>query len=91
VHCDGAVDSVDSLGDLRHLAHLSPLPHPSDCPEIDETVEVAGASPHAWGDVDCDTDVNSIDALRILRFVAHLSLTPIAGCPDVGAEVTITA
>ncbi len=90
VHCDGAVDSVDSLGDLRHLAHLSPLPHPSDCPEIDETVEVAGASPHAWGDADCDGAVNSIDALRILRFVAHLSLTPIAGCPDVGADVQIT-
>ncbi len=83
VHCDGAVDSVDSLGDLRYLAHLSPLPHASDCPEIDETVEVAGASPHAWG-------VNSLDALRILRYVAHLSLTPIAGCPDVGAEVTIS-
>ena len=90
VHCDGAVDSVDSLGDLRHLSHLPPLPHAGDCPEIGQTVEVTGFSPHAWGDVDCDTDVNSIDALRILRFVAHLSLTPIAGCPDVGAEVRIS-
>ncbi len=90
VHCDGAVDSVDSLGDLRHLAQLPPLPHPSDCPEIGPTVEVTGFSPHPWGDVDCDGFVNSIDALRILRFVAHLSLTPIAGCPDVGAEVRIS-
>ncbi len=43
-----------------------------------------------WGDVDCDGFVNSIDALRILRFVAHLSLTPIAGSPDVGADVQIS-
>ncbi len=91
VHCDGAVDSVDSLGDLRHLALLPPLPHPSDCPEIGGMVDVEDYSPHAWGDVDCEGNVNSIDALRILRFVAHLSLTPIAGCPDVGAEVTSTA
>ncbi len=90
VHCDGAVDSVDSLGDLRHLAQLPPLPHADGCPEIGGTVEVTGFSPHGWGDVDCDTEVNSIDALRILRYVAHLSLTPIAGCPDVGAGVTIS-
>ena len=90
VHCDGAVDSVDSLGDLRYLAHLPPLPHAAGCPEIGGMMEVTGFSPHAWGDVDCDTDVNSIDALRILRYVAHLSLTPIAGCPDVGADVTIS-
>jgi hypothetical protein len=90
VHCDGEVDSVDALADLVHGALLPPLSHALGCPDIDQSVEVAGFSLHPWGDVDCEGAANSLDALRILRFVAHLSLTPIAACPDVGAEVQIT-
>jgi hypothetical protein len=89
-NCSGAADPVDSLGDLLNLAQLPPLTHASDCPDVGGTVDVAGFSPHVWGDVDCQGAVNAIDALRILRFVAHLSLTPIAGCPDVGAEVSLS-
>jgi hypothetical protein len=87
-NCSGAADPVDSLITLSHAAGLSTST--GDCPGMAEVVDVAGFSPHVWGDVDCEGAVNAIDALRILRFVAHLSLTPIAGCPDVGVEVSVS-
>ncbi len=84
VDCDGDVDSVDSLKELRHVAGLS-VSQNEPCPEIGS--EVASL----FGDVDCDDDVDSVDSLKILRSVAGLSVSQIEPCPDIGIAVEVTA
>jgi hypothetical protein len=70
IDCDGTVDSVDALIDLRSVAGL-PLNLPPGC-AFD-------------GDVDCDTDADSVDALRILRYVSGLPNNLPPGCPEIGS------
>jgi hypothetical protein len=55
-----------------------------------ETVEVAGASPHPWGDIDCYGEVNPVDSLKLLRFDAGLEVTQDPPCPDIGALTQIS-
>ena len=75
VDCDGDVDSVDALKQLRHVASLSIEQEPG-CPEIGSTA--------LFGDVDCDEDVDTVDALFVLRFVAALPVDVPKGCPPIG-------
>jgi ubiquinone biosynthesis protein UbiJ len=72
VDCDGDVDSVDALKELRHVAVL-PVSQSEPCPDIGS--EVASI----FGDVDCDDDVDAVDALKILRYVAALPIQSGAG------------
>lgn len=78
VDCNGGVDSVDALKELRHSAALS-VAQVEPCPNIGS--EFASL----WGDVDCDKDVDSVDALKVLRHAAALSVAQSEPCPDVGA------
>ncbi len=80
VDCDGDVDAIDSLKELRHVAGLS-VSQTGDCPDIGS--EVASL----FGDVDCDDDVDAIDSLKILRFVAGLSVSQTEPCTDIGDEL----
>ena len=80
---DVGPDSVDALQDLRFVAKLG-VNQAAGCPGINTVVEVVGASPHKWGDVNCDGGADSLDALRILRYVAKLPDAPVAGCPVIG-------
>ena len=82
-NCDGAVNSVDALGVLRHVAGLS-VSQEAGCPEIGGALAAALEVPEVFGDVDCDGAVNSVDALKILRFVAQLSVSQTDPCPDIG-------
>jgi hypothetical protein len=54
-----------------------------------QTVEVVGASPHAWADIDCSGAVDPVDSLKLLRFDAGLSVSQNALCPAVGSNVTV--
>jgi hypothetical protein len=86
--CDGDVDPVDALADLRDVAGLPPVSQTEPCPDVRTIVDVENASPHLWGDSDCDNDVDAVDALAILRNVAGLApLAQTEPCPDVGAGV----
>lgn len=76
VQCDGDVDSVDGLQQLRQVAGLSTFQE-DKCPEI-------GSAGALFGDVDCDGDVDSVDALKVLRHVAALSVAQTEPCPDIG-------
>lgn len=80
--CDGDVDAVDALQDLRHVAALPVDQHP-DCTDIGAAVP-AGGEPQIFGDVDCDGDVDAVDALQILRFVAGLAVNQADGCTNIG-------
>lgn len=62
--CDGDVDAVDALNDLRRVAALEPFA---------ECVDVAG-------NVKCDDELAATDALFILRFVAALGNNYPEGC-----------
>ena len=87
-NCSGGVNPVDSLLVLRDDAGL-----PTDtgeCPDMGQVVEVANASPHPWGDVDCSAAMTPVDSLKILRDDAGLDVSRAAGCPDIGADVTVT-
>jgi hypothetical protein len=86
--CDGDVDSVDGLKDLRYVAGL-PVQQTEPCPDLGSQVGIAAASAHQWGDVDCDGDVDSVDGLKILRFVAGLPVTGPPPCPDIGTPVNV--
>jgi hypothetical protein len=80
--CDDDIDPVDSLGDLRHVAALSPVQQHEPCPDIG-----APNGDHTQGDLDCDNDVDPVDALADLRHVAGLSpLAQHEPCPDVGTQ-----
>ena len=75
VDCDGDVDSVDALKQLRQVASL-PVEQEPGCPAI--------GSAALFGDVDCDEDVDSVDALFVLRFVAALAVNVPKGCQAIG-------
>ena len=76
VQCDGDVDTVDALQQLRDVAALETF-QDDPCPQI-------GAAGAVFGDVDCDGDVDSVDALKVLRHVAALSVTQTEPCTDIG-------
>lgn len=82
VDCSLAVNSVDALKLLRHVAGLS-VSQTEPCPDV-ATDE---ASP--WGDVDCTGAVNSVDALKVLRYVAALSVAQTEPCLDMGVVVLL--
>ncbi len=52
-------------------------------------IEVLGASPHIWGDVDCTGDMSPVDALKLLRFDAGFGVVHEVGCPPIGGEVAV--
>ncbi|MEX0682640.1 MAG: choice-of-anchor Q domain-containing protein [Dehalococcoidia bacterium] len=87
-NCSGEADPVDSLITLRFDAGL--ITNTGECPAMGEVVEVANASPHPWGDVDCSGGVDPVDSLKLLRFDAGLPVTPVAGCPELGADVIVS-
>ncbi len=84
VDCDGDVDSVDALKELRHVAVL-PVSQSEPCPDIG--TEVASI----FGDVDCDDDVDAVDALKILRSVAALPISQGLGCGPIGSPLSPAA
>ena len=86
-NCSQEANPVDSLLTLRHDAGLSA--NTGDCPEMGQVVDVQNASPHPWGDVDCGGEITPVDSLKLLRYDAGLGVTQAAGCPLIGAEVTI--
>jgi hypothetical protein len=91
VDCSGAVDSVDSLQQLRYVGGL-PVNQTLPCPEAGSTVGITvdGApSQRPWGDADCNGAVNAVDALQVLRHVAGLPANRPPGCPALGADVEI--
>jgi hypothetical protein len=80
VDCDGDVDSVDSLKELRHIAGLL-VSQAQPCPKIGSDVA------SLFGDVDCDDDVDPVDSLKILRYVAALSVSQAPGCTPIGWRI----
>jgi hypothetical protein len=84
VNCDGAVNSVDALQELRHVAGMQVNQGPG-CPEIGGALAAAlvAAAGGVFGDVDCDAAVNSVDALKILRYVAGLPVSQPQGCTPI--------
>ena len=87
--CDGDVDPVDGLKDLRFDAGLSVDQEP-DCPPAGEDVLVNGVM-RPWGETDCDGDLDPVDGLKVLRFDAGLPVdqNEPPDCPDVGTPVTV--
>ena len=81
VDCDGDIDTVDALKELRYVAQLA-LSQTQPCPLIGTD----GAS--LWGDVDCSGNVTSVDALKILRFVAQLPVSQTEPCSDIGTPAS---
>lgn len=69
VDCDGDVDAVDALFDLRWVADIEPF---GDCTE-------------EAGDTDCNGEIESTDALHILRHVGGFDPQTPPGCTPVGA------
>jgi hypothetical protein len=87
VQCDGDIDPVDALMDLRFVAALQTT-QVQPCPAIGGEASrgpVAGAGSATWGDMDCDDDVDSVDALFILRHVAELPVDLPAFCAAIGS------
>ena len=64
-------------------------PNTGGCPPMGAEIEVLGASPHIWGDVDCTGDMNPADSLKLLRFDAGFGVASEAGCPPIGGEVAV--
>jgi hypothetical protein len=83
VDCSLAVNSVDALKLLRHVAGLS-VSQTEPCPDV--ATDVASL----WGDVDCTGAVNSVDALKVLRYVAALSVAQTEPCLNVGVVVRLS-
>ncbi|MEX1195416.1 MAG: hypothetical protein WD904_09095 [Dehalococcoidia bacterium] len=89
-NCSGDTPNpVDGLFALRFDGGLPT--NTGDCPDMGDIVEVAGASPHPWGDVDCGGAVNPVDSLKLLRFDGGLSVTQPTGCPAIGDTVIVSA
>ena len=84
MNCDGAVNSVDALQVLRHVADLQVNQKPG-CPEIGGALSAAlvASAEDVFGDVDCNGNVNSVDALKILRYVAGLPVSQPQGCSPI--------
>jgi hypothetical protein len=85
--CSGQVNPVDALFVLRGDAGLAA--NTGDCPDMGREIEVIAASPHIWGDVDCGDELTPVDSLKLLRFDVGLGVAQAAGCPLIGAGVTI--
>jgi hypothetical protein len=83
VDCDGAVNSVDALKILRHVAQMNVAQAPG-CLPIGSTV-TGEALPRVVGDVNCSGVVNSVDALLVLRYVIFQPVALPAGCPAIGS------
>ena len=77
VQCDGDVDTVDALQQLRNVAALETFQE-AGCPGIGAKVA------SLFGDVDCDEDVDAVDALMVLRWVAALTVSQFEPCKDIG-------
>ncbi len=75
VNCDGAVNAVDALTLLRHVAALS-VNQVQPCTAIG--TETDGL---AFGDANCDGAVNAVDALAVLRHVAGIAPLQDCGAP----------
>lgn len=83
VDCDGDVDSVDSLKELRFVAGLT-VSQTEPCPDIGSELTIV------FGDLDCGGDVDSVDSLKALLHIAGLSVSQTEPCPDIGDAVAIT-
>ena len=82
--CGGAVDAVDALKVLRHVAGL-PVSQSPGCPAI------VSAVASLFGDVDCGGDIDAVDALLILRHVAGLPVDQQPGCPAIGSSASVAS
>jgi glucose/arabinose dehydrogenase len=80
VNCDGAVNSVDALGVLRHSAALGVVQN-EPCLDIGLPRLLAPPDNRLMGDVNCSNAVSSVDALLILRAVAGLPVNVLPPCP----------
>jgi len=76
INCDGGVNSVDSLGLLRHSAGLGTLQN-DPCMDLGLVLPPSG---DVMGDVNCSKSVNAVDALLILRASANLPTNIPVGC-----------
>lgn len=76
VDCNGSVNAVDALKELRHVVDLSVTQEPG-CPQI-------GSGNPMFGDVDCSNTVDAVDALKILRHVVALPVSQNPGCTPIG-------
>jgi hypothetical protein len=88
VDCTGAINAVDALKVLRHVAGLPVTqigPEPDACTNIGAGPVTGGG---VQGDVDCSGGSNAIDALKVLRHTAGLPVTQIGpepdACPNIG-------
>ncbi len=81
VNCDGAVNSVDALTELLHVAGAEVSQWPN-CPGV------ADQFASLFGDMNCDDQVGSVDGLSILRFAGGLQQSPSGGCAAVGAMIS---
>ena len=77
VDCSGAVNAVDALKLLRHVAGLS-VDQSGDCSDI------GTGDTSTFGDVNCDGNITAVDTLFVLRFVAGLPVNLPQGCRPVG-------
>ncbi len=77
VDCGGAVNAIDALKLLRHVAGLD-VAQTEPCPDI------GTGDGDIFGDVNCDGNITAVDALFVLRFVAALPVSLPAGCRPVG-------
>jgi hypothetical protein len=92
-----AVGEVGECSDLtiNVVSHLGPDPDGEETdPGITNgeicIVEQAGTD-RTWADVDCSGEANPIDSLKVLRHDAGLAVAQPAGCPEMGAAVTVDA
>jgi len=77
VDCSGAVNPVDALKLLRHIAGLA-VEQTQPCPDI------GTGNAGIFGNVNCDGSITAVDALIILRHVAALSVDLPPNCRPVG-------
>ena len=77
VDCSGAVNSIDGLKLLRHVAGLD-VAQSEPCPDI------GTGDGELFGDINCDGSITAVDALFVLRFVAALPANLPQGCRSVG-------
>lgn len=75
IDCSGAVNAVDALKVLRHVAGLTVAQGPGCTP----------LGQGGKGDVDCNGAVNAVDALKILRWVAGLTVSQGPSCTPIGS------
>ncbi len=87
--CDSDVDTIDVLGNLRHVAGFF-VDQTGPCYDMGSDITADGEDQN-FGDWDCDGDTDAVDALIVLLFIADLDgVTPTAPCPDVGDLVDIS-